>query len=131
MNEFVLVEGEDGLGLAEGRPTALPGEPTREESSVKKQSIIVRLFHILTIVAREWIFDSMQAKNQIFSMVAMLGMFVKIAYIPLLIMQMFFRIEFLNQLFQLLIKHIGKVLLMLVLLLMLLQFQALVKLAIS
>ena len=73
----------------------------------------------------------MQAKNQIFSMVAMLGMFVKIAYIPLLIMQMFFRIEFLNQLFQLLVKHIGKVLLMLVLLLMLLQFQALVKLAIS
>ena len=64
-------------------------------------------------------------------MVAMLGMFVKIAYIPLLIMQMFFRIEFLNQLFQLLVKHIGKVLLMLVLLLMLLQFQALVKLAIS
>lgn len=44
---------------------------------------------------------------------------------------MFFRITFLNQLFQLLVKHIGKVLLMLVLLLMLLQAQALVKLAIA
>ena len=49
-------------------------------------------------------------------------MFVKIAYIPLLIMQMFFRISFLNSLFQLLLKHISKVLLMLIMLLMLLQF---------
>ena len=91
----------------------------------------MRLIHILSIVMREWIFDSMQAKNQIFSMVAICGMFVKIAYIPLLIMQMFFRISFLNSLFQLLVKHIGKVLLMLILLIMLLQFHALVRLAIS
>ena len=64
-------------------------------------------------------------------MVAICGMFVKVAYIPLLIMQMFFRVSFLNQIFNMLIKNIGKVLLMLILLLMLLQFQALTKLAIS
>lgn len=84
--EFELVQGEDGLGLGGERPTDLPGSPSATEGTARSQNIVQRLFHVLTIVTREWIFDPMQAKNQIFSMVAVGGMFVKLMYVPLLVM---------------------------------------------
>ena len=61
--EFELVQGEDGLGLVEERPTDLPGEPSRVEIIHRQKHFCAKAWHMLTIITREWIFDSMQAKN--------------------------------------------------------------------